>query len=140
MIYIVVPLFSVLGVFLISRHIVKKRVGDAAPHIMNIGKTSPEVIEEMKQVATKVLTNDQEVWKASKYKISKILENGTYVTAKIEERNTEVLGWTEDVSGNIAFKVNDRNWSEKGAIAKLTVIYGLLAATVSLLSLILAGV
>lgn len=121
MIYIVVPMFSVLVVFLISRHMVKKRVGDAAPHIMNIGKTSPEVIEEMKQVAKKVLENDQEVWRASKYKITKTLENGAYVSARVEERGTKVLAWPED--RNITFKVCDDNFSEKVAIALMTFLY-----------------
>ena len=87
----------------------------------------------MKELARKILENDQEIWKESKYKVSKILENGTFVSAKVEERGTKVFAWLED--RNIAFKVYDDNWSEKGAITLFTIIYGVIAVCISWLIL-----
>ena len=122
MIYIVWAVICILISFFVSRYMVKKRVGGAAPQKMHIGKTSAEEIIAMKELAKKVLENDQDVWRASKYKISKILENGAYVSAEVEERSTKVFAWPED--RNITFKVYDDNWSEKGAITLLTFVYG----------------
>ena len=133
MIYIVFTVIIFLVAFLVSRFMVKKRVWAAAPHRMSIGKTSAEEIIAMEEVATKVLDNDQDVWEGSKYKISKILENGTFVSAEVEERGTKVFAWLED--RNIAFKVYDDNWSEKGAITFFTIVYGLIAVCISWLIL-----
>lgn len=135
MIHSVVSVIIFLIAFLVSRFMVKKRVLAAAPHRMYIGKTSSTEIEEMKEVARKVMENDQDVWKESKYKISKILD-GTNLLAKVEERGTEVRAWLLD--GSYAFKTTDNNWSEKGAITFFTIIYGLFAdIIVSLLILAL---
>lgn len=133
MIYIVFAVISILVIFLVSRYMVKNRVWAAAPHRMCIGKTSAEEIIAMKEVAKKVLENDQDVWRASKYKISKILENGAYVSVKVEERGTKVFAWPED--RNIAFKVCDNNWSEKGAITFFTIVYGTIVVCISWLIL-----
>lgn len=121
MIYIVWAVICILISFFVSRYMVKKRVWAAAPHKMCIGKTPAEEIIAMKEVAKKVLENDQEVWRASKYKITKTLENGAYVSARVEERGTKVLAWPED--RNITFKVCDDNFSEKVAIALMTFLY-----------------
>lgn len=133
MIYIVFAVISILVAFLVSRFMVKKRIWAANPNRMCIDRTSAEEIIAMKEVAKKVLENDQDVWRASKYKISKTLENGTYVSVKVEERGTKVFAWPENK--NIAFKVYDDNWSEKGAITLFTIIYGVMAVCISWLIL-----
>lgn len=138
MIYIVFAMISILVMFLISRYMVKNRVWAAAPQRMHIGKTSAEEIIAMKEIAKKVLENDQDVWRASKYKISKTLENGAYVSVKVEERGTKVFAWPED--RNIAFKVDDDNWSEKAAITFLTIVYGVIAVCISWLILAAIGI
>ena len=117
--YFIVCVICFLVAFLVSRFMVKKRVWAAAPNKMCIGKTSSTELDEMRELARKALENDQEIWKESKYKISKILD-GNELSVKVEDRGCKVFAWFLD--GKCAFKTMDDNWSENAAITLLTIL------------------